>query len=792
MYEVKLKEIFDQYPKSPHKSRVRECFSMLDEITPCLGNFAPIITILKDEIHRSVYSRNLTSSEIEPFVERVPFFCAAGRVDEARQEEADKAVESLAELQQRIRFRDHDLQILYKKNMKLKEDITDHQSKIQQLNEKIQSLEDLCHKQELEKGETAYYHNSKEDALKHEIEKLQTTLAQKNNIIEKLTVFKSAYNDNADTSFEDREKNKMELIIDSIGMVEYDIYQAERLQEQFAEILNYQLDDFEMSLSQLRKKKEILLGVVINETEREASYALELHELVVGFRKRISDLLEEQRLLKAHTTSLKFVYDNYTSDTKSIQRTADGALRNYGTVLQFSDDRGENFKTYKKFEYCGKCGERTAICPHKLGSMEPIPITPHTTHLRLIRPGLKLRTLCKVGPDNKPLPIESAFHKEDSDDDMGENEDEQLLVTKTMKLVWLEYYEVRQGYKPKFTRVFNLERTLDYVQEIYEARVIYEDKIDDNATRDDECCYMKFSDFFYDFFNQRYQIQEVALKAVHDLFTALNKYEVESLYIAIFIRHLVGLEDMTWKYIYDARKLFAKYNDGTPFTATKYRTILTIMYPSRPRELNEQMELEYTAFSKNKYTLQMVEEHLLHMVYKQIEPNIKFFTLCLKRYDYQDTGVLQFEDFEEALTAIIPFAQAKHKRLMYRLAEQYSIHDQVPIPRLAMVASYLMLHEASQHSWLPQSINAPEVIAQLGRMADTAGKDSDKTDSGGKAGLGGLGAIPDDRVTQDEVNIILKSDNIHGMNLDARAVEEEEKRMKMRIDMAMKSREEEQ
>ncbi|TPX77188.1 hypothetical protein CcCBS67573_g01537 [Chytriomyces confervae] len=784
MYEVKLKEVFDEFPQSPHKTRVRESFNMLEEIIPCLGNLAPIVTILKDEIHRSVYSRNLTSSETEPFVERVPFFCAAGRVDEARQEEAEKANESLAELQQRIRFRDYDIQILYKKNMKLKEDISDYQVKIQQLNDKIKSLEDQCHKQEIEKGEATYYHNSKEDTLKREIEKLQATLTQKNNIIEKLTVFKSAYNDSTDSSFEDREKNKMELIIDSIGMVEYDIYQAERLQEQFAEILNYQLDDFEMALSQLRKKKEILQGVVINETEREASYALEFHELVAAFRKRISDLLEEQRLLKAHTKSLQQIYDNYASDTKSIQRTADGALKIYSSVLQFSDDACETFKTYKKFAYCGKCGDHTAICPHKLGNMDPIPIKPHSTHLRLIRPGLKLRTSCKIG--EKPPNIESAFHNEESEDDIGENEDEQLMVTKTMKMAWLEYYNFRQGYKPKFTRTFNLGRALDYIQEIYEARWAYEDKVDENANFDDECSYMKFSDFFYDFFNQRYQIQEVALKAIHDLFTAISKFETENHNVALFIRHLCGLEDVTWKYIYDARKLFAKYNDGTPFSPTKYRQILNILYPSRPRELNEQMELEYTAFSKNKYTLEMVEEHLMHMIFKQIEPNVKFFTLCLKRYDYQETGVLQFEDFDEALTTCIPFAQAKHKRLMYRLAEQHSAHDQVPIPRLAMIASYLMIHESSLHSWLPQIINAPEVVAQLGRMVDTAGKDSDKSGSGGGRGgfSGGLGA-GGDGLTQDDVDVILKTDNIHGINLDARAVEEEEKRMKMRVDMAM-------
>ena len=55
------------------------------------------------------------------------------------------------------------------------------------------------------------------------------------------------------------------------GMVQYDIYQAERLSQQFVDILNFQLDDYETSLSQLRKKKGILSGVRANDQAREES-----------------------------------------------------------------------------------------------------------------------------------------------------------------------------------------------------------------------------------------------------------------------------------------------------------------------------------------------------------------------------------------------------------------------------------------------------------------------------------------------------------------------------------------
>ncbi|KAJ3071107.1 hypothetical protein HDU99_002504, partial [Rhizoclosmatium hyalinum] len=286
----------------------------------------------------------------------------------------------------------------------------------------------------------------------------------------------------------------------------------------------------------------------------------------------------------------------------------------------------------------------------------------------------------------------------------------------------------------------------------------------------------------------RYQIQEVALKAIHDLFTALAKYESNNLNVAIFIKHLCGHEDITWKYIYDCRKLFSKYNDGQPLIAPKYRQIIGILYPCRPREIYDGMELEFQAYTKNKMTYELLDEQLLHMIHKGIEPNVKFMTLCLKRYDYQETGALQYEDFDEALATLLSTIQVKHKRLMYKLVSRDNANrDTVPIAKLAMVCAYFLVHEASLHSWLPPAVNAPEVIGNLSRLLESGGKDSDKATPSSR----GAKTAEEPPATQKDVDIVLKSDNIHGIMLDGRAVEEEEAKMKMRIDMAMLSRENE-
>lgn len=71
-----------------------------------------------------------------------------------------------------------------------------------------------------------------------------------------------------------------------------------------------------------------------------------------------------------------------------------------------------------------------------------------------------------------------------------------------------------------------------------------------------------------------------------------------------------------------ARKLFQSRPD--PLDMSKYRQVIQIMYPNRTREIYDHMELEYTAFCKNKVSRDSMEEHLIHLLSTDIEPNYLF------------------------------------------------------------------------------------------------------------------------------------------------------------------------
>ncbi|KAJ3277433.1 hypothetical protein HK104_003301 [Borealophlyctis nickersoniae] len=810
-YELQLKELFAAHPTSPSVARTQKCFALLDDMIPLFGTLAPIVKILRDELYRSVYSRDLTSSDREPFVERVPWFMAVGRIGEARDEEAEKTNETLLSLHQKIKFREHDLQILYKKNLALKQvstplplpppfsshsltrspfrqEITDQCVHTAQLKDEIARLHTVIQSGQKEKIELKAEGMRSELELKREIDQLQTSLAQANHIIEKLTVFKGSDDaaEEEDAVYEgEADKNKQELVIDSQGMVEYDIYQAERLLDQFAEILNYQLDDYESSLTQLRKKREILSGVQTNEEEREESYKMEMDDIVGGFRRRVANLLDEQKMIRKHIQGLKIILANYLGEkvNPSVQRTADEALRKYSAVVHISEDGGETFTPMKTMAYCTKCGDKTLICPHKNMTLDPVELPQTTTHVKFTQPPLRLRTTFNRAEFESDMVTRLA-----EEDEEGVTEDEDLShvitqATKTFKKIWKDYYEKREGYKPKLNRPFPISRSLGFVQEIYDIRWAFEEEIEKNEEKD--VVLPKFIDFFYEFMENRYQVKEVAFKAIHDILTALQQHEEYNSAIAIFVRHLAGDEDVMWKYLYLAKKLFDKYEN---IDAGRYKHIIQTMYPSRTKEMYEQMELEFVAFSKNRFSREAVEEHLMHMLRTNIEPNYKFFYRAIQRFDYQEQGHLSYEDFDECLGQILPVAPMRMKRVRYLLSEQDMKPDQVTVERLALIASYISLYCCYQNNWVAQALMAVDFVEGYSGPTTAEGQTVRLTD--GEAGSAETAAA-----LQEQVDKLLAGGGSN-TDVDDQAVEEEAMKLAKRVEilqrMEMKDRGEEE
>lgn len=155
------------------------------------------------------------------------------------------------------------------------------------------------------------------------------------------------------------------------------------------------------------------------------------------------------------------------------------------------------------------------------------------------------------------------------------------------------------------------------------------------------------------------------------------------------------------------------------------------------------------------------------------------FYRCLKRLDYQQTGYLSYEDFDEAIGHILPVATTKLKRTRYNIAaaDFPNGNNLVPIGRLAHVASYIGLQNCYENNWSPQTLISVDSLDLARSERSTAPSDQNRT--GGADG-------DDDDFTQQELENILAMGANPIRNLDEKLVDEEAKRLSRRVNLMRK------
>ena len=165
--------------------------------------------------------------------------------------------------------------------------------------------------------------------------------------------------------------------------------------------------------------------------------------------------------------------------------------------------------------------------------------------------------------------------------------------------------------------------------------------------------------------------------------------------------------DIMWKYMMVLKKLLYRYET---FDIYRYRQLLRIQYPNRLKENYDQLELEFISFSKNHITREFVQDHLVHLIFSGIEPNYRFFLKSLRKFDYQNIGYLKFEDFDEALSQILPSIPRTEKQYYYLESENFCGKEKVPLERLSQISAFLLFYTAYQNNWISTNLVSKEFL----------------------------------------------------------------------------------
>lgn len=116
------------------------------------------------------------------------------------------------------------------------------------------------------------------------------------------------------------------------------------------------------------------------------------------------------------------------------------------------------------------------------------------------------------------------------------------------------------------------------------------------------------------------------------------------------------------------------------------------------------MELEFVAFSRNRLTKELIEEHILHMLNTSIEPNYAFFLRVLQKSDVQQIGFMTFEDYDEVICHVLPAASNDAKKARFLITAADFPDGNPSLERLSYISCFLSLQCAYENNWVPQTL----------------------------------------------------------------------------------------
>jgi hypothetical protein len=544
-----------------------------------------VLKVIVEELKNTVYSTAVTSSDTPPFYEKLPYCVLVDRLNKNKVSDEKDKNETIEELRQKLKFRDQDLEIVYRKNLYLKQQLELSEKSKDELNDEIENLKSEIEGKKLEIRDLAQDRVKAEEKLQKEKLILNNSLNQAQQAIEKLTGFKSSNADTLETrSSQAHHTARTKVEITAKGLLNYDIIQAQRIEKQYSEVLDYILDDFEQSLGQVYQKREIMLGVSGKETDDTTeAFNAEIQEVVGTFKGKIDLYLAEGALLNRHIEGLQLQSKRNEANAKlpSIDPTSDFHTRKYGVMLLVSDD-GVRFEPHDANQQCVKCGDRVISCPHI--EMKSVPFPIKQKYVKLKHPSLYLRSDVK---STEMIKNHQVAHRA--------TEDENPHVTTPLLKIWKQFYAIKGAIKPPSNRSFAIERLIDMIQECYEAKWVDEEQTATEAKRKWEeikrespekedklvIVYSRFHEFFYTLMDQRYVYKEISLKACHDIITALEKYEKQSFDVSLFALHISGLQQDTWKYVYLVKRLIHAQVKQDVMDIPTYRKVTRIIYPDR-------------------------------------------------------------------------------------------------------------------------------------------------------------------------------------------------------------------
>lgn len=754
------------------EERMVLAFQALDELIPKLGVYTRLFRKLRDDFFKAVYSDELTGvsensekgKEGTSYIQRLPFFVLVRRVYDDRSELTEELKDQLEIVKKRLFDKHKQYEESQGEVARLQEHV-DHllvtQDELQQViadrDAEINRLE-----KEMEQNQRDW--ENTQHQLDCDIIDLKDALADAKNEIEFLSQFKKGYDDmyyafmdkQNDVEEETKKKHKSAIATKRAYLMT-DIESANHMEEQILTVMNTALEEFDKFLE--GHKQELEEKVVTNEmTDAE----LDLQELELDeadqelevvqnrFKQTVGAMLSELELLRKHNTMLmeqmqvleeskpqpkkrdtgkskgsegkqgeSILWAGLEEEEGGHDEVADPFIpqervfSKYAAMLYTSNNTGKTFEEFKDAKYCASCGEKTVICPHKMGGADRVFVLPHNcTHIKIARPKVRInkefvQMMMKpqspeptfdlapsvssaarsyqsgMQPQDLAVTPQTATSNDSPSYGMGE-----AYMVHTMQRVWDDFRR-RTSLERSIPRILTVDLTKSLMEQFC-AYVVFHDEY-----TEEEQGLHSILDMMYRFMQERYLVEDMMYLASHDFLSSVIEYSGTHKMIQLLGHVLVGnLDASCLRYVL----LMADFIEQVDWAEVEdFRAFASVVYPFLNEDDLESLQMSYTSYSENHISRRLVCDFLIHIILKYREPRFHDLENKLVPFQGSESGQLTDKEHKDALDNVVPLSNERVRRRLFIEAEKAVMLDgvlnAVPIMRLAQISGYLALQQ---------------------------------------------------------------------------------------------------
>nr|XP_033797489.1 uncharacterized protein LOC117359225 [Geotrypetes seraphini] len=730
--------------EEPSEVRIRLVFQILDRLVPELGVYSELVKLIAEEIYAAVYSPRFTGSlamcsQPADEVTRIPYFTLLTRIQNERNEEAEKAISELQHTRKILSEREEEMR-------QQKKDTEELLNECHSLHSITAALEENVRRKSEELRRLQKDRQTHEEILvkqicsyKASVQDLESLLQASQKQILALKPYKKVSDELQEAfQFPVEKKNvntlspialkipaKRTALIGSKQAEAISFLETtEHLYRQLLQVQNQVMDDFDMYVhsrikSQLSGDEELDQHSLEKELKEKRAV---FHRSMMEISTELSLLQQKKQSLKQQLTALKarakkelqsrshppqvskpgvvsgssegFLEEselkNAWEEEESISdfffeafHPDEMALNSYAAMLYISRDNGRIYEEITGAALCSSCGEKTLICPHKVGNERVILLPKDCTHLKVSRPQTHRTTLqaklmkssgdgpCltqvpRTAPGPTETPMDSADHSSAS----------QLPLR-----VWESpLQEVESSWQGEVQNTLDL--CLSFTEQLL-ASLLREEE-NEWETKPGS----SVQDMLGRLFHAHYRAENVSCLGLQDFLAAVQKYAPLNKVIALLGLVLCGtLDPSVLRYALLMADLLSSVS---LLAVADLRVFASQVYPFLQGDDLENLALEFSAFSENQMSTQLLLEYILKLILQSSEP---LFHECEDRlipHSRTKPGYLSAGELLVAVEDLVPMASTHLCELLIQQSATSLGTDLLPITRAAQVASFLV------------------------------------------------------------------------------------------------------